>query len=274
MKKYLFSDIDGTFLQGSFFSAKRKKFIPTDTLIDAVDAFVKDGNELIFATGRRHKSIRKLEAHTGLEANYAISMNGALVHGIDDVELRRVELMKSDVAALFHLLKKTHIYQRVALCTSYMDDVNIVVTKKHPRFFFRFLAKKLAGKIDRAIQSEIEKGEHNLIKIVLVGNRKLMEEARAEILRAALPFEVFKSSPYSLEICASGANKGDALAFVMEHKKAGVVAYVGDSENDIAGFKSADYRFAIEAGEETIFEHANYRVKTVEEALEILSKIS
>lgn len=273
MKTYLFSDIDGTFLQGRFFSAKRKQFIPEETLIQAAQHFVAEGNEIIFATGRRHKSVRKLEKNTGLLANYVISMNGALVHGPDNTELRRIEIHKEDVKQLLTLLKDKKLLKKLVMFTSYMDTKNIVDTHRKPQFFFRFLAKKFAGMIHRDIQIEIESGHHHLIKFVIVGKKKLIEETRHIIEASHLQLEVFKSSPYSLEVCAKGANKGEALRFVMMHKQAqGQIAYVGDSENDIAGLKQADIGFAIEGGEATIFQYAQQRVNNVAEAISFLEK--
>lgn len=273
MKTYLFSDIDGTFLQGHFLSSKRKQFMPEQSLVEAAQKFVADGNEIIFATGRRHRSVRKLESNTGLTANYVISMNGALVHGPDNTELRRVEIHKDDVQQLLNMLKEKHLLKKLVMFTSYMDTKNIVDTHRKPQFFFRFLAKKFAGMVHRDIQIEIESGHHHLIKFVIVGKKKLIEETRHIIEASHLQLEVFKSSPYSLEVCAKGANKGEAMRFVMEHKKAqGQIAYVGDSENDIAGLKQADFGFAIEGGEPTIFQYANHRVKNVGEALAFLEK--
>lgn len=272
MKTYLFSDIDGTFLQGHFLSAKRKQFKPTETLVKSVHEFVEEGNQLIFATGRRRRSIRRLEKNVGLAPNYAISMNGAIVHGPDDTELRRVEIDKQVVEQLMRLLKEEHLLRKLIMFTSYMDTKNIVNTHRKPQFFFKFLAKKFSGIIHHDIQTEIESGNHDLIKFVVIGNKKLIEKTRILVEEAKLPLEIFKSSPYSLEFCAKGANKGDALKFVLELSKATDVqtAYVGDSENDISGLQNADLAFAIEGGEPTIFTHAKYRVKTVEEAILII----
>lgn len=272
MKTYLFSDIDGTFLQGHFLSKKRKQFKPTDTLVKSVHEFVSEGNQLIFATGRRRRSIRRLEKNIGFKPNFAISMNGAIVHGPDDTELRRVEIDKAVVEELMNLLKEAHLLRKLVMFTSYMDAKNIVNTHRKPQFFFRFLAKKFSGMIHHDIQTEIESGNHNLIKFVVIGNKKLIEKTRKLVEDTELPLELFKSSPYSLEFCAKGANKGDALKFVLDFAKARDVqtAYVGDSENDISGFKAVDLPFAIEGGEPTIFQHANYRVKTVEEAISVI----
>lgn len=273
MKTYLFSDIDGTFLQGHFLSAKRKQFVPTDTLIQASKHFVEQGNELIFATGRRHKSVRRLEANVGLPANYVISMNGALIHGPDDTELRRIEIPKHDVQMLMGLLKDKHLLGKLVMFTSYMDTKNIVDTHRRPRFFYRFIARKFAGMMHHNIQIEIESGIHHLIKFVVVGNQRLIEAVRQVIEQSDLKLETFKSSPYSLEVCAIGANKGSAIEFVMAHKKAiGKTAYVGDSENDIAGLKHVDIGFAIEGGDPALFEYAQERVKTVEEAIMKIEK--
>lgn len=272
-KTYLFSDIDGTFLQGHFLSAKRKQFIPKKTLITAAQNFVAEGNELIFATGRRHKSVRKLEQNVGLQANYVISMNGALVHGPDNTELRRIEIEKQDVQTLLTLLKEAGLLRKLVMFTSYMDTKNIVDTHRRPQFLYRFIAKKFAGMVHRNVQIEIERGAHHLIKFVVVGNKKLIEEVRHLIIQSALPLEQFKSSPYSLEVCAKGANKGDAMRFVMEHKQAnGTIAYVGDSENDIAGLQCADLGFAITDGDSSLFQYAKARVANVEEAIAMIEK--
>lgn len=273
MKTYLFSDIDGTFLQGHFLSAKRKRFIPTDELTRASLKFVEDGNELIFATGRRHKSVRKLEANIGLPANYVISMNGALIYGPDNTELRRLEIQKQDVQDLMVLLKEKHLLKKLVMFTSYMDTKNIVNTHRKPQFFYRFIARQFAGMMHQHIhiQMEIEQGVHSLIKFVVVGNKRLIEQVRQTIEQADLNLETFKSSPYSLEVCAIGANKGSAIEFVMEHKQAvGRTAYVGDSENDIAGLKQVDFGFAIEAGDPALFQYAKRHVKTVDEAMMII----
>lgn len=269
MKKYLFSDIDGTFLQSRFFSKKRNQFMPEDALIQKAQQFVAAGNEIIFSTGRRFKSVRKLEKNTNLTPNYIISMNGALVYGPDDKELRRVEIHKDDVQALITLLKEKQILKKLIMFTSYLDTKNIVDTQKKPQFIYRFFAKKFAGMIHRDMQIEIESGAHHLIKFVVVGRKKLIEETREAIEQSGLAFDIFKSSPYSLEVCARGANKGAAIDFVMAHKQTkGIIGYVGDSENDISGLKKADYAYAIIGGEPTIFASAGYRVNTVTEAIE------
>ncbi|MGL4663381.1 MAG: HAD-IIB family hydrolase [Culicoidibacterales bacterium] len=277
MKTYLFSDIDGTFLQGHFLSSRRKQFKPTDSLVQATAEFIGEGNELIFSTGRRYKSVRTLEQNAGLPANYIISMNGALVYGPDDTELRRIEIPKHDVQTLMTLLKEKQLLKKLSMFTSYMDTKNIVDTQRHPQFFFRFIAKKFAGMVHHHIhiQSEIEEGVHSLIKFVVVGNKKVIEQVRQVVEESDLLLETFKSSDYSLEVCAKGANKGDAIRFVMDHKKAnGQIAYVGDSENDISGLQCADLGFAIKDGDTALFQYANHQVKNVEEAISIIQKQS
>lgn len=271
MKTYLFSDIDGTYLQGHFFSKKRKQFMPEATLIERTQEFVEHGNELIFATGRRHKSVRKLEMNVGLKPNYVISMNGALIHGPDNQELRRIEIPKDDVQALMTLLKAQGLLKKLIMFTSYMDERNIVDTHRKPQFFFKLLAKKFAGMVHRNMQTEIERGVYDLIKFVVVGKKDVIEEVRHAVEMSNLNVETFKSSAYSLEVCAKGANKGSAIQFVMKHKgKSGEIAYVGDSENDIAGLLCADRGFAIADGDERLFQYANHRVKDVEEAIKII----
>lgn len=271
--KILVTDIDGTFLQGGYFARERRKFIPKKELIEAVRKLQLSGVELIFASGRRYKSIRELEMKSSSQSNYIISLNGAFVHDKESNVVRKCVFSTGEANTLLAFIEENNIFKHVQMTSFYTEKKTLGFSKRKFSNGFGLLSRVFGQMTTKDFQ-DFQNGEAELIKIVFLGNKKTMIYLR-EVFQG-FPFEIeqFCSSKFSFEICAKGANKGDALAFVCGEKGIDLqeVAFTGDAENDISALQIVGSPIAMEDASSDVKSASQYVFPNVSDAIENIIK--
>ena len=124
--KVIVSDFDGTLYSNNQI-----------ILQDRINQFIKEGNIFIIATGRNMTSLKKDLDKFGMEANYYICNDGALILDQYLNVIYRTDIDISMVRPLYNDLKNDDNILEVLIDTGngYIDDVNRSCNKLIARYF-------------------------------------------------------------------------------------------------------------------------------------------
>lgn len=272
MIKIFISDLDGTLIYKA-----RNHVRPNQANEKALNELKNNNIKLAVATGRLEKSIYEVERNLKIPL-YKISVNGAVVSDINNKLIHESFLKKSAAREIIKKLEK-----------KYMKDIYfyVLVTDKSNNYFRpaafvsrfvnflykkRFNTKYLTRGHLRLLLSDSEK----VLKINIgTGKEKkysLLEEMQKEFFES----EIFITGSRSVEVGPENNSKGSAVIKLLEYLAISPdeAAYIGDSYNDLPGFKVCKYSFAMAHAEESIKEQAAFVVKSVAEAADKVMEIN
>ncbi len=261
--KLLISDIDGTLLN-------EKKEI-TEYTKKALNNFVKEGKQLILATGRAHVSAKKILDSIGLEG-IVISYNGAKIIDTKNNEVIYHNPIKEEITRkLIEYSKKKNVHLNL-----YIGNDWFVENKESEKStFYKNLSKIEPKEIDFY---DLEKVETT--KALFFEEYDKLKEIESELSKEIGEYVDFTySSSYFLEILNKGVNKGTAVKKVidiLDISKDNCIAF-GDELNDYEMLKYVKYGVAMgnaneklknEIVHKTLTNSENGVAKFIEEAVE------
>lgn len=263
-KKYLFCDLDGTLLQFAEVYLQ-----PNKQDIQSVREFVKQGHVFVIATGRGIVDIRKVTDTLDLDHGYAIAQNGAYVYQETEIVLSK-SLAYQDLLEILNFLKEEQ------LCVEYVM-VSMQSGKRYMKAFtFRgWLAKILFKRRARsynfsAMQPLTWKDPEAIAKLFFyIRSNKMYEVEQRLKKKFADIFEVFETSPKSLEVCAKNVSKGEAVRYIMEKERLEKeqVGFVGDSGNDISALNIVGHPYIMKNARDKFQMNEAIVVDSVAEAI-------
>ncbi|CAH0527373.1 Cof-type HAD-IIB family hydrolase [Vibrio hippocampi] len=234
------SDLDGTLLS------------PNHRLSDyakqTLKALHQQGYNFIFATGRHHIDVAGIRQSVGIPA-YMITSNGARVHDIEDNLMLAENIQPEMVQAIVNIMAEPHLMVHI-----YQDDIWWVSREdEHLRQYhadqdYSYQMFDSANAPTAGIAKIfVTHPEHD--HDYLVGIETKLQQAFGDQLAIAF------STPWCLEVMASGVSKGHALDMVAQ--KLGFelnhcIAF-GDGMNDVEMLSMA--------GKGLVMETAHNKVK-------------
>lgn len=256
MIKYIFCDLDGTLYDNG---------IKEDD-IEAIRRIGEKGIVFNIATGRIFSEASLMTKELIVDGYY-ICENGAYIYDknykkifegtIDDEIVKKViSRFESNSAYLYFKYDGEVI----------LVDKDNILNKYENKY-----------KIDEGFKSkENYKG--------LVGNIGIVSNDIEELYRIQLYLEaefgeflnVYFAGDNVVNLVSKGVSKRDAIEYICNVESISIdeIATIGDSPNDIDMLKGIQYSFAMKNARESVKEHANYNVKSVEEAINIIEKIN
>ena len=221
MIKLFVTDIDGTLLPAG------KSKVPAKN-IEAVQAMIKAGVEVVIATGRMYCAALPIAAQFGLPVPI-ISYNGALIKSSAG-EILHTQYM--DEAIVIDLIKFFKEHNRHI--QSYSDDILYVAERN--RYVELYETSQKVEAVEVGWEGLIERAR-NVPKLLSISDNpdelSAGMSATKEIFGEKL--EVTRSHPMFAEFMAGGVSKAGAIKILAE--KFGVdnseILAIGDSDNDL-----------------------------------------
>ncbi|MGL5383310.1 MAG: Cof-type HAD-IIB family hydrolase, partial [Culicoidibacterales bacterium] len=268
MIKLFVTDLDGTLLY-----KKVREVEPNDQCKQAIARLQANDIDFAIATGRYDSDIQAVEKYLPLtKKSYRIGMNGGTIYDVENKKIRELIFGEDDARQIFEFFESKLRRQTsfVVTCTSdeqrFFHKIGHIVNPMLWLFW-----KTRAELINSAKMEQFITSSRTFYKILASASKDNTDFIDLKLQNHFPDFEVFKTSPYSVEICPKGANKGAALAYIMQ--KEGLnpdeVAFIGDSGNDVSAFKVVKHSFVMDHADHYVQEHARYVVSDVAEAIDM-----
>jgi len=240
-KKFLFTDLDLTLLT-------KDKMI-SDTDLDAIDRFLKEGNLFAFVTGRPFEdTVTIAERFSLLRRGFFIaSFNGALISAFDGSEWKRIfeePVSLSDTRFIFEEAEKKQVF-----CQTYTEK-NVVALHDDPFLESYTSGKTLKPLLIGDLDSLLKYLPHPPFKVVCAAlNDRPKLEGFRQYISPMIDDRLFSlfSSDRLLEFGSLSATKAHALTFLAEYTGTPIEDTVaaGDEANDISMIEAAGTGYAV-----------------------------
>lgn len=269
MIKLFITDLDGTLLY-----KKVRDVEPNDKCKQAVANLEANDIQFAIATGRYDSDIQAVEKYLPTtKKGYRLGMNGGTIFTPENAKIRELLLEESVTRDIF-----SYVNEKLRRKTSFI----VTCTRDEERFFHKighivnpilwFFWKQRAEKINSGSTEQFITSDRDFYKILVSASKYNTDFIDLKLQTNFPNCEVFKTSPFSVEICPKGANKGAAIEYIMKREglRPDEVAFVGDSGNDISAFKVVKHSFVMDHADHYVQEHARYTVHDVAEAIEMV----
>jgi len=257
MIKHIFCDLDGTLYHNGINKED----------IDAIKKIEQKNVKFNIATGRIFKQAHNMTKDS-LDINgYYICENGSFIHDKDHKMIYKGTIDDDLVKKVIHRFKssKAHIYFKYDGKIVLLEDIHTF--KKYtndyiidPNFINQGSFDNLVGNI-----GVVSNDEEELYRIELY-----LKSEFDEVL------DIYFSSEHTLNIVPKGVSKRKSIEYVCNilGLNEDEIATIGDSPNDINMLEGIKYSFAMYNSRESVKKSANYIVKNVAHAIEIIEKIN
>ncbi|QHX35871.1 hypothetical protein STIUS_v1c03170 [Spiroplasma sp. TIUS-1] len=243
MSKWLFSDFDGTIeiYSNPEITKKNAEFLKK---------WVKDGNKLVLASGRSHRSLRNKATELGLKPDYFVTNNGSCTFKYDGTELERIFISKEDRDEIINSMLK------------YEKNSNIVYVVNEGKFGFTLnddsdqhesiVGTFFENGIDREKALFEVKNREDLYGVYYIlskshgGHPILNEYDNNKNLK------VIYTSKRLIEIMPSHVSKARGVEIISKIENIDIanIYSAGDSQNDIEMLRHTNNSFAMRDGHE------------------------
>lgn len=249
--KALALDLDGTLMTTDKRLSKRN--------LDAIIRAQEQGVLLIIASGRPTYGIAPIADGLRLKdfGGYVLAFNGGQIINWKTKEI--IFQQNLDPALLPRLQRWAHHFDLPLM--SYRG--NIIITEKPTDAYILRNAKTNSMPVE-GVEDLTE--ELNLLptpptKCLMTGDPEQLAQAEAE-MKTDLgdEMEIYRSTPYYLELVPKGIDKGRALGFILErhHLSREDLIACGDSDNDMAMIEYAGMGVAMANAEAPLLAAADY----------------
>ena len=248
--KFIALDIDGTLTND-------KKVITPRTK-EALMKAQKMGKKVCLATGRHPHGVIPYAKELELEkyGGYLLCFNGGIVVEVTENGFKTVyskELPNEFIPKVYEIVKNSNI-----TVNTYTDDAIIANTKVNA---YTNIEPEIIGLPFKPVKDFVKYVDFPINKLLLAGEPEEINKYE-KILKYYLDgqVDVFKSTPFFLEVVPLGVSKGaslDPLLKSMCMTRDNLIA-CGDSFNDITMIGYAGLGVAMENGEEEVKKVANY----------------
>ncbi|TLG76660.1 HAD-IIB family hydrolase [Culicoidibacter larvae] len=273
MIKLFISDLDGTLLHGEQFTSVEVGNMELGEAIKAnVGKLAEHGIDFAIATGRYVNDIAVIEQELGLQnKHYRVALNGAFIYYGDEkliskavdtkTALAFIETIKSQYSRQSHFFNVYFEY----------NEKYLYPFKWYTRLFSGVFLKRMhAQKWHAGIIDNIRSEKRPVYKFLIGIHENALVKVQSELEELYPQLSIFASSPRSIEVCAPGVDKGEAIKEIMKRMNLtpDEVAFVGDSGNDVSGFKVVTHSFIMSHAHKRYKKDAKYEVHSVSEAIE------
>lgn len=258
MSKWLFSDFDGTIEIHSNPEITKKN-------ADFLKQWVKDGNRLVLASGRSHRSLRKKANELGLKPDYFVTNNGSCTYKYDGTELEKIFIPKEE---------RKHIIESMLY---YENDSNIVYVVTEGKFGFSL--NDDSDQHDSIVSTFYENGVDREKALIEVKDRKdlfgiyyvlSVPHGGHPILNeydGNKNLKVIYTSKRLIEIMPSHVSKARGVDIISKIENLNVedIYSAGDSQNDIEMLQHTNNSFAMKDGHDDTKKAAKNIVENLHE---------
>ena len=248
--KLIATDMDGTLLDSNAELSNYNKEI--------LKALIKNGIEIIFATGRPFESLKKFKDSINND-NCSIICNGAAVADTNGKFLYTKSLDKDSSKMIIDLFNEN----KNEICLNIYSDGKYYISEEE--FYFKKYIEREEIK-NRIIGLEkIEVFE--FVKVLFLGEHKELLRLQATINKSIQNADAVFSHPEFLEIIPKGVNKANALKWLCDKNKIdykNVMAF-GDNYNDLDMINLAGIGIAVKDAVDDVKNNADYIAPSHEE---------
>lgn len=229
--KLIATDMDGTLLNANAELSDYNKEI--------LQTLIKNGIEIIFATGRPFESLKKFKDAINND-NCSIICNGAAVADTNGKFLYTKSLDKDSSKMIIDLFKEN----KDDTCLNIYSDGKYYISEKE--FYFKKYIEKEG--IENIIVG-LEKIEvFDFVKVLFLGEHEKLLRLQENINKSIQNADAVFSHPEFLEIIPKGVNKANALKWLCDKKKIdykNIMAF-GDNYNDLDMINLAGIGIAVQ----------------------------
>lgn len=229
--KLIATDMDGTLLNANAELSDYNKEI--------LQTLIKNGIEIIFATGRPFESLKKFKDAINND-NCSIICNGAAVADTNGKFLYTKSLDKESSKMIIDLFKEN----KDDTCLNIYSDGKYYISEKE--FYFKKYIEKEG--IENIIVG-LEKIEvFDFVKVLFLGEHEKLLRLQENINKSIQNADAVFSHPEFLEIIPKGVNKANALKWLCDKKKIdyeNIMAF-GDNYNDLDMINLAGIGIAVQ----------------------------
>jgi len=247
-KKLLVTDLDGTFVKDSSAVAYKDK----ETFID-----LKDKMHLGIATGRSVKEIDFIEEQVGFGVDVKIGFNGGLI--IDNGQKIFEKFIETPI--LYELLYYIKNNQFVYDALDGKHRIGTYQSGNQGRIWNVPLVKP------RDMIAEI--APLRIYKINVRPEAGHCDQTLLELQSKFPELSICKSGPERIEITPANITKGKAIELIKQDQPFEVTV-VGDSENDVSMFETADKSFCLRHAAPEVRDVADHVIDDFYEVVEYL----
>ncbi|HSQ89624.1 HAD family hydrolase [Romboutsia sp.] len=257
MIKHIFCDLDGTLYHNGI----NKKDIA------AIENIEKKGVTFNIATGRIFKQAYSMTKDSLYINGYYICENGSFIHDKNHQMIYKGTIDDDLVKKVIDRFEssKAHIYFKYDGKIVLLEDIHTL--KKYtndyiidPKFINQGSFDNLVGNI-----GIVSNNEDELYRIELYLKREFDEV-----------LDIYFTSEHTINIVPKGVSKRKSIEYICNVLDINEeeIATIGNSPNDINMLQGLKYSFAMDESRESVKESANYVVKNVAQAIEIIEKIN
>ena len=248
--KLIATDMDGTLLDSNAELSNYNKEI--------LKALIKNGIEIIFATGRPFESLKKFKDSINND-NCSIICNGAAVADTNGKFLYTKSMDENSSKMIIDLFNEN----KNEICLNIYSDGKYYISEEE--FYFKKYIEREEIK-NRIIGLEkIEVFE--FVKVLFLGEHKELLRLQATINKSIQNADAVFSHPEFLEIIPKGVNKANALKWLCDKNKIdykNVMAF-GDNYNDLDMINLAGIGIAVKNAVDDVKNNADYIAPSHEE---------
>lgn len=245
-EKLFITDLDGTFVKDSVNVKEVDK-----QAIKEVQKKMKIG----IATGRSNKEIEHIEQITGINFDYHIGFNGAVVKKNDEI------IYDKKISA--KLLKEVLDYiEKNDLVFDVLTGEDRIGTHQ---------PKDTASLWNLTILNPSDLGkdltEMDIYKVNLRPSKEFLNDILTELKNKYTDLSICKSGDSRIEITSKNVTKGNAIKLLKEKYDYNVIS-IGDSGNDVTMFEESDLSFCMAHASNDIKKYATQVVEHFYQAQE------
>lgn len=257
MIKHIFCDLDGTLYHDGI----------GEEDINAIKMIEEKGVKFHIATGRIFAEADHMTKNSIKIDGYYICENGSFIYDKDHKLIFKGTIEDEIVKKVISRFesKNAYIYFKYDGAIILVDNDNIL--------------NKYSNKYT-VDESFINRDSYNN----LVGNIGITSEDIEELSRIHLYLEaefgevldIYFAGDNVINLVAKGVSKRAGIEYICRLLNLDnyEIATIGDSPNDINMLKGIKYSFAMDNARDSVKEHANYKVKSVADAISIIDKIN
>ena len=247
----------------------------------AVRRAQENGVVVAISTGRMHFDVQAICRRAGLKT-HIISANGGIVHDEAGKLLYNAAMERCAALAAVNWLEDKAVYYEVstdeAIYTPQQGRMRLEAEMERLRESEPMVKMRSAAEIEERQDSQAGRIVVADYKAALPENENVYKlyaftydrEIQREAVKAFDDFEqiaVYQGGPYSFDLVAADASKGNGVAVLAKHLGIGLdqTAAIGDSQNDISMFEVAGRSIAMGNANAKIKELCRFVTKTNQE---------
>ena len=241
--KLIAADMDGTLLDGNAELS--------DYNAEILKALIKNGIEIIFATGRPFESVKKFKDAINND-NCSIICNGAAVADTNGKFLYTKSMDENSSKMIIDLFNES----KDGICLNIYSDGKYYISEEG--FYFKKYIEREG--IENIIVG-LEKIEiFEFVKVLFLGEHEKLLTLQENINKSIQNADAVFSHPEFLEIIPKGVNKAHALKWLCDKKKIDYknIMVFGDNYNDLDMINLAGIGVAVQNAVDEVKNNADY----------------